>query len=295
VKRSILLPLVLALLAAWGTAEELDTRMVRSVWMTPKSGDTHEVDLRDLLGQSRVETIRIRADWFRGPSDDRGGDAARAEKGGFRFQISVDRTWRDLPVMTRNLRLEGEVEVPAELVAGIRARGKWSVRQVGEGERAVRVRFWMRYRTTFGKTLARPDLTFEWFVPSGRDAPEPDGGISLHDRAPVLRVPPGGRVEGKAELRNAGLWDVETATWHVILRPWSKRARGGKRLLAGELPGMREGETLGRRIAVTIPARTKPGEYALVFVLDPGNRLKELDEANNSLAFPLLVIAPEKE
>jgi hypothetical protein len=58
-----------------------------------------------------------------------------------------------------------------------------------------------------------------------------------------------------------------------------------------EIRSIREGEKLGRRLSLEIPSRMKPGEYALVFVIDPAGRVGELDEMNNELVFPLLIEA----
>ena len=73
------------------------------------------------------------------------------------------------------------------------------MRQVGSEERAATVVLVMKYKVQWGKSLAMPDLRFNWFVPRGRDTPNPAAEFSLHDRDPVLAVAPGEDVAGEPE------------------------------------------------------------------------------------------------
>jgi hypothetical protein len=289
------LGIVLVLLAAasLATAEEEDPILEASVEIESRGAGVFDTNVKTIPGTAKLVSARIRADWWRGPSDDRAGVPAKARKDGLRFQLHTGRAWRDLPPIRRNLRLEGEVDVPAELVSGRKARGRWRFRQAEGDEQALRLVLTLRFRVEHG-TPGMADLVIAWFTPTGR-TPPPEVGVSLHDRSPVMRVEPGATIAGEALIRNIGHAEAFKNEWSVTLRPWSKRTRGGRKLLEKEISGLRERTAMGRRLSVKIPARTKPGEYALVFTADSGDRVVELDERNNALYFPVIVVAKKTE
>ena len=101
----------------------------------------------------------------------------------------------------------------------------------------------------------------------------------------------GKKYKAKVHLANPGYGDAHEPEISLFLTNLDGKKKKSLPPLKVEIY-IREGEEM--RVSWTLPlsAKLKPGLYRLHAVADPADRVRELDEANNSYSRIIRVIAP---
>jgi hypothetical protein len=286
------IPVLLLLLAGRPPAAQEPglAELARTISLA-NGGEGFTKKLTGIVTNARVKSLALNLDWWTGPGDDRVGEPAKAVKAGFRFEVRHGADWIELPPVTRDLDLTGRTEAPRGTLAGEPVGGLWAVRQTAGDEPVQRVEVLVTYLVPAGKGINQPDLVVAGVRFTELEAdPVPEGRFPLRRDYPVLLA--GKEHPARVIVRNAGYGDArepEVALWLVPIE-----GKGRTNLpSAGTDVVLREGEEMGIRWALPLPAKLAAGLYRLVAEVDPGGRVNEMNEENNLFSRVIRVAAPE--